>query len=255
MRFWFRGMPRFLSTPSARRATSDSSARKRPCENFYPRPPRGGRHAKSSSTRESGIFLSTPSARRATRRLLFLLLDAGFLSTPSARRATSRPAYTALYCSYFYPRPPRGGRPALLKMTFYLLYKFLSTPSARRATIGQSSINAPSVDFYPRPPRGGRRFVFHGAYVVQAISIHALREEGDVQAEVFRLHADISIHALREEGDVLPQKSVRHEEISIHALREEGDQTASPCNLLWVNFYPRPPRGGRRTGGSLPASC
>ena len=33
----------------------------------------------------------------------------------------------------------------------------------------------------------------------------------------------ISIHALREEGDVLPQKSCWHKEISIHALREEGD--------------------------------
>ena len=33
------------------------------------------------------------------------------------------------------------------------------------------------------------------------ISIHALREEGDVQPEILRLDADISIHALREEGD------------------------------------------------------
>ena len=34
----------------------------------------------------------------------------GFLSTPSARRATCRPACIELFCSYFYPRPPRGGR-------------------------------------------------------------------------------------------------------------------------------------------------
>ena len=34
--------------------------------------------------------------------------------------------------------------------------------------------------------------------------------------------------------------------ISIHALREEGDQSSAkkPANSL--NFYPRPPRGGRR---------
>ena len=36
-----------------------------------------------------------------------------FLSTPSARRATS--VYLSLMpsFSYFYPRPPRGGRPLL----------------------------------------------------------------------------------------------------------------------------------------------
>ena len=79
------------------------------------------------------------------------------------------------------------------------------------------------------------------------ISIHALREEGDlagnahllgktaflstpsarratVQAVVDALHKLISIHALREEGDAegcaLGRVSVA---ISIHALREEGD--------------------------------
>ena len=36
-----------------------------------------------------------------------------FLSTPSARRATSRTASTFSPTLYFYPRPPRGGRPIL----------------------------------------------------------------------------------------------------------------------------------------------
>ena len=36
-------------------------------------------------------------------------------------------------------------------------------------------------------------------------------------------------------------------EISIHALREEGDVSIEPLFPLWQrNFYPRPPRGGRR---------
>ena len=35
-------------------------------------------------------------------------------------------------------------------------------------------------------------------------------------------------------------------EISIHALREEGDSMWSVCRYHWRNFYPRPPRGGRR---------
>ena len=58
-------------------------------EDFYPRPPRGGRLAALSWSTPSWGFLSTPSARRATcitggfQRSRFL-----FLSTPSARRAT-----------------------------------------------------------------------------------------------------------------------------------------------------------------------
>ena len=40
-----------------------------PCallSNFYPRPPRGGRHTSVPSLSQAWIFLSTPSARRAT---------------------------------------------------------------------------------------------------------------------------------------------------------------------------------------------
>ena len=79
---------------------------------------------------------------------------------------------------------------------------FLSTPSARRAT-------------------------YNGSMFTKSfeISIHALREEGDVFRDSLIIIKKISIHALREEGDpVLPQESVWHEKISIHALREEGDR-------------------------------
>ena len=82
------GDRRFLSTPSARRATSRRAIRSLMGAYFYPRPPRGGRH-------------SSP--------LLEVIL-AQFLSTPSARRATSRRAIRSLMGAYFYPRPPRGGR-------------------------------------------------------------------------------------------------------------------------------------------------
>ena len=33
--------------------------------------------------------------------------------------------------------------------------------------------------------------------------------------------------------------------ISIHALREEGDAAPNPLLSGILNFYPRPPRGGR----------
>ena len=58
------------------------------------------------------------------------------------------------------------------------------------------------------------------------ISIHALREEGDIYNEWFRDENLISIHALREEGDRQHRQGLQQASISIHALREEGD---APC--------------------------
>ena len=191
---------------------------------FYPRPPRGGRHGKPRpwrkhhlisihALREEGdlrssiratsrpLFLSTPSARRATRSFSGTMAScAQFLSTPSARRATQPFLAGRPLADYFYPRPPRGGRRINQWMDIGD-NKFLSTPSARRATC---------------------RLQRHADDL--QISIHALREEGDVfvchllillciflstpsarratfQAGLFAAHHDISIHALREEGD------------------------------------------------------
>ena len=56
----------FLSTPSARRATSHFRGSGSSGGNFYPRPPRGGRRLPADTAVSSTIFLSTPSARRAT---------------------------------------------------------------------------------------------------------------------------------------------------------------------------------------------
>ena len=122
-------------------------------------------------------------------------------------------------------------------------------------------------NFYPRPPRGGRPPAVARGYPSAKISIHALREEGDVGGDPALGLFGISIHALREEGDAGPQLRERPERISIHALREEGDErkfTLSfsseisihalreegdcrrrACMLCTGNFYPRPPRGGR----------
>ena len=103
-----------------------------------------------------------------------------------------------------------------------------------------------SLYFYPRPPRGGRRAVEVSAPNAQPISIHALREEGDLKIVSDMVTELISIHALREEGDTpkiiyehgkirfLSTPSARRatqlfdshcplHAISIHALREEGD--------------------------------
>ena len=60
--------------------------------------------------------------------------------------------------SDFYPRPPRGGRPEVQKGV-NIVFEFLSTPSARRATCSGRRPRPAWTDFYPRPPRGGRHGV------------------------------------------------------------------------------------------------
>ena len=56
------------------------------------------------------------------------------------------------------------------------------------------------------------------------ISIHALREEGDLEEQRdAQANYIISIHALREEGDMRAFGAAYCRHISIHALREEGD--------------------------------
>ena len=85
--------------------------------------------------------------------------------------------------------------------------------------------DVPMENFYPRPPRGGRPRALFPLRQGLAISIHALREEGDLEElreSVKKIM--ISIHALREEGDPVHHRHhSTHRCISIHALREEGD--------------------------------
>ena len=59
----------FLSTSSARRTTRAAASAMTRRENFYPRPPRGGRHHVRLSLGLSSLFLSTSSARRTTNAI------------------------------------------------------------------------------------------------------------------------------------------------------------------------------------------
>ena len=191
--------------------------------NFYPRPPRGGRpgcggelavnvNISIHALREEGDDCGTQGLRWIAisihalreegdgRRYFMGLFNFLFLSTPSARRATFPTSKPTRKQSYFYPRPPRGGRPTPSKTgrrggDFYprpprggrplkddglvAIKKFLSTPSARRATQCGQLRHQLLQDFYPRPPRGGRRLAKIIGHALNAISIHALREEGD----------------------------------------------------------------------------
>ena len=77
---------------------------------FYPRPPRGGRPCGAGATLLAFLFLSTPSARRATLTLR-KQIDEDKISIHALREeGDPRRASTPAPPTYFYPRPPRGGR-------------------------------------------------------------------------------------------------------------------------------------------------
>ena len=146
---------------------------------FYPRPPRGGRHVCYLRLKHlRHISIHALREEGDTGKYRYLTFEDRFLSTPSARRATVADRHLArgrdisihalreegdraARCdrathANFYPRPPRGGRPPG-RCISYPMTLFLSTPSARRATCR------------PAWPASN-----------QIISIHALREEGDM---------------------------------------------------------------------------
>ena len=150
---------------------------------------------------------------------------------------------------YFYPRPPRGGRPhwqagwrCLCTISIHALreegdaikaaypdafVRFLSTPSARRATDCGYIENTDAVKFLSTP--SARRATSMGGVSIS-------------------IYPQISIHALREEGDDLDRRADHCVcGISIHALREEGDVEMMSFCMAHLHFYPRPPRGGRHS--------
>ena len=157
------------------------------------------------------------------------------------------------------------------KQTFPLTtttVQFLSPPSARRATTTQTGVSTRVLISIPALREEGD-YVDNLSVDAKRISIPALREEGDLallgvvfhapaflsppsarratrSAHCFPLALIISIPALREEGDLprLPEKP--YMEISIPALREEGDGIIYTHSPFTLDFYPRPPRGGRR---------
>ena len=282
----------FLSTPSARRATvlrdtfdydisisihalreeGDVPPRASFSSSFYfyPRPPRGGRLNPPTQEEKAHQFLSTPSARRATTRTTYAdraqMISIHALREEGDNIGSLSPGPT----QNFYPRPPRGGRPhsSTVRLSGGA---FLSTPSARRATdvllraAAHSSISIHALreegdtptstsslgktNFYPRPPRGGRRQLHRGRKGRQRISIHALREEGD--------SSSTSDRAAARNFYPRPPRGGRHDVLVEFRDGSKFLSTPSARRATWprptaktepLNFYPRPPRGGRHYG-------
>ena len=78
----------FLSTPSARRATTAVSFPASCRDNFYPRPPRGGRPRVVALSAFAANFYPRPPRGGRPGELFTDIARDLFLSTPSARRAT-----------------------------------------------------------------------------------------------------------------------------------------------------------------------
>ena len=146
-----------------------------------------------------------------------------FLSTPSARRATRfcwRPGGGPWH---FYPRPPRGGRLEIARTPKNSI-KFLSTPSARRATGDRED-----------PEK------------LHQISIHALREEGDLPLPLLLLPnwLFLSTPSARRATRYAARIAGSAKFLSTPSARR-ATEDVQHLNLHTFNFYPRPPRGGRR---------
>ena len=124
--------------------------------------------------------------------------------------------------AYFYPRPPRGGRPS------------------------SETIQPAQANFYPRPPRGGRRDA-GGDNAVSSLFLStpsARRATVWPSMETAQAYAFLSTPSARRatfQGWCYTELAY----ISIHALREEGDLCSRIRNQKDIHFYPRPPRGGR----------
>ena len=218
---------KFLSTPSARRATVQAAAQAGGRADFYPRPPRGGRPVSQALVWCSVVFLSTPSARRATTFRDPLPLGHGD----------------------FYPRPPRGGRPMLFILS---AGQKISIHALREEGDGAYPPWRPArCNFYPRPPRGGRRCIGF-APVSSLVFLSTPSARRATACNVVQIQLDkISIHALREEGDRIIL--IQYWPVSnFYPRPPRGGRLGllrGPCRGSG-DFYPRPPRGGRPAGAA-----
>ena len=146
--------------------------------NFNPRPPRGGRLPRWAGSTRASAFQSTPPARGATRS------GTGCPSFQSISIHAPReggdviPYSKATVAKNFNPRPPRGGRPRILRKPIPMSY------------------------FNPRPPRGGRLYSANRVMPIMAFqSTPPARGATERQPQPFS-KLQISIHAPREGGDL-----------------------------------------------------
>ena len=138
------------------------------------------------------------------------------------------------------------------RTTFASSSVFLSTPSARRATRNPRVVRQKRGHFYLRPPRGGRPAVGWFCFCTFSfLSTPSARRATCAEPLWPEPILFLSTPSARRATQGQRSSHCGHR-ISIHALREEGDGRLGSCRGGGRNFYPRPPRGGRRLLFYLP---
>ena len=101
--------------------------------------------------------------------------------------------------------------------------------------------------FYPRPPRGGRLLITSSSRWIATFLSTPSARRATLPGVSGQAQRGISIHALREEGDTLLSKILPR--LSIFLSTPSARRATILCSWdesLLSDFYPRPPRGGRR---------
>ena len=125
---------------------------------------------------------------------------------------------------YFYPRPPRGGRPRGPR-------KESQNPEISIHALREEgdtvcfSPNSSRLNFYPRPPRGGRPRRLESARM--CTDFYPRPPRGGRPLQSIHAHTLFDFYPRPPRGGRLQHRSdqAAAERISIHALREEGDGT------------------------------
>ena len=137
------------------------------------------------------------------------------------------PGRPSLPTPYFYPRPPRGGRP--INFNTDVLADPISIHALREEgdlrLLGRS---LHSFYFYPRPPRGGRPWILlTTSRASRFLSTPSARRATSCARRWRIISKFLSTPSARRATLSVRQKQ-QPQVISIHALREEGDRTLSP---------------------------
>ena len=167
-------------------------------------------------------FLSTSSARRTTfgctGQSAHSTISIHVLREEDDLAELSAPAHT----NHFYPRPPRGGRQALV------LGKLLEL----------------DISIHVLREEDDRQYGAAGSRFQTFLSTSsARRTTSRLRQATFRISFLSTSSARR--TTFFPVLRTQWLEISIHVLREEDDTEALSYVEVLYNFYPRPPRGGR----------
>ena len=147
--------------------------------------------------------------------------------------------------TYFYPRPPRGGRRGPFPRR--IGRGRISTHALREEGDGVCEPGAGGhPHFYPRPPRGGRPATISGSTGIARFlpTPSARRATGERPRRTVIEWRFLPTPSARR-ATTQNNKQAAEAFISTHALREEGDAGSDENPRQSKNFYPRPPRGGR----------